>query len=164
MTRQHRVARFTRQLSALAVSVAVFVTVPQVPGHAEQGFGAPIGPQETQHSWNVEAHMNVAPVADSDRRRDEYGLYNADTAYNGVYDRARLYRVDLASQMWVGSLLPPSLHRITCRSAQSALERSGTWTGALRADGSCSSGEPTDWAVGNFLNFDAGLHETDSEM
>lgn len=108
--------------------------------------------------------MNVAPVADSDRRRDEYGLYNADTAYNGVYDRARLYRVDLSSQAWVGSLLPPSLPRVTCRPARAALEHQGTWTGALKSDGSCGVGEPTDWAVGNFLNFDANLHETDSEL
>jgi hypothetical protein len=44
------------------------------------------------------------------------------------------------------------------------LERNGAWTGQLNANGTCGSGEPTEWAMGNFLNFQAGLYEEDAAL
>lgn len=87
------------------------------------------------------------------------GDYDSDTIYAGVHDPNRIYRVVLGSDRWAGARHPARVRDVTCRDARNALERRGAWTGQLNANGTCGSGEPTDWATGNFLNFQADLDD-----
>lgn len=81
-------------------------------------------------------------------------LYNPDVAYPGIYEGKRLYYNAHGSDLWKGMLKPAFLKDVTCADAKRTLSISGLWRGALNKNGSCGIAEgPTEWAVGNYLNF-----------
>lgn len=81
--------------------------------------------------------------------------YTATATYEGVFDSNRLYKVLHSSGSWGGSPRPSLVRDVVCRDARTALERDGSWKGALMSTGACGVGEPTEWATGNYLNFQA---------
>ena len=83
-------------------------------------------------------------------------LYNPEVVYPGIYEAKRLYYKGHESDVWKGMLKPAFLKDVTCTDAKKALSISGSWNGHLNKNGSCGTkAEPTDWAVGNYLNFQA---------
>jgi hypothetical protein len=82
--------------------------------------------------------------------------YDPHASYQGVYEKDRVYRKRAGSELWFGVKKPSKVYTVKCSSAAHSLGTQGTWIGNLREDGSCgSSAEPGEWAVGNYLNFNA---------
>lgn len=105
----------------------------------------------------------VAALSDKGLDAEKSGLYDPSVVYSGMFESERIYRIVAGPETWVGSRRPARSKDITCRDARTSLERKGSWTGPLNADGACGSGEPTDWALGNFLNFQTGLEDAESD-
>jgi hypothetical protein len=103
---------------------------------------------------------SVVMSASAEPRRS----YTPTAVYEGVFEPNRLYKVVHGSGSWGGSPRPSRVRDVTCRNARTALEHEGFWKGALISTGACGSGEPTEWATGNFLNFQAGLYEKDAAL
>ena len=83
-------------------------------------------------------------------------LYNPEVAYPGIYEANRLYYKGHGSTLWKGMLKPAFLKDVTCTDAKRTLSISGLWKGYLNKNGSCGIAEgPTEWAIGNYLNFQA---------
>ena|SRR3990167_5192906 len=81
-------------------------------------------------------------------------LYNPEVAYPVVYEAKRLYYKGHGSDVWKGISKPAFLKDVTCTDAKKTLSISGSWNGHLNKNGSCGAkAEPTDWAIGNYLNF-----------
>lgn len=111
------------------------------------GMAVPVGDPATG--------MGVVMSASAEPRRS----YTPTEVYEGVFEPNRLYKVVHALGSWGGSPRPARVRDVTCRDARTALERQGLWNGALTAAGACGSGEPTEWAAGNFLNFQAARQD-----
>lgn len=80
--------------------------------------------------------------------------YNPRTIYAGPFQDQVLYYRNPGSTLWQQGF-EKELHAVTCRSAVNSFRTSGTWQGQLKADGSCAGpGEPSEWALGNRLNYD----------
>ncbi|MFZ5876901.1 MAG: hypothetical protein ACOYXU_10905 [Nitrospirota bacterium] len=76
-----------------------------------------------------------------------------------MFESARIYHITHHTEGWAGSKRPALLNQITCREARTALQERGFWRGPLSVTGGCGSGEPTEWATGNFLNFQSNRHD-----
>lgn len=144
-TGNQKATRFSAVLLGLTVALAT--------PHASGSDLRRIGPADTADRATVRIASNA------DRRV----VYDPEEIYAGVYAPDQLYRVVLGSERWAGSRRPARVREVTCRDARHALERNGFWTGPLDPDGSCGAGEPTDWATGNFLNYQADLQDENSD-
>jgi hypothetical protein len=110
------------------------------------------------------APYSVTRVASDSEHTPDHAGYNPEEVYPGMFESARLYKVVLHTQGWAGSRRPARVNQITCRDARTALEKRGFWRGQLSVTGVCGSGEPTEWATGNFLNFQASRHHEESDL
>lgn len=110
-------------------------------------------------------HSNVLRVTDDSRDgvkpKSKDTLYIPSITYPGIYETNRLYRMSFDSTSWVGSKHPAFLKEVTCSDARKRLSQSGSWTGLLMKDGACGmNSEPSEWALGNLLNYQAGISTT----
>ena len=103
------------------------------------------------------ASVAVSASAEPEKR------YTPAAVYEGVFEPNRLYKVIHGSGSWGASPRPSRVRDVTCRDARTGLERDGYWKGALISTGACGSGEPTEWATGNFLNFQAAHQDDESD-
>jgi hypothetical protein len=130
--------------------------------------GAPVAPTTDQWNGNrvqVERTENVSVVRlVSETDSDQRDVYDPSEVYQGAYDTDRIYRVVLGPQTWRVNPRPERLRDVTCREARTALSQVGTWYGRILQDGSCVSGDETNWAMGNFLNFQMRPHKTDADL
>ncbi len=92
------------------------------------------------------------------------GSYDPAEVYKGSHETQHVYKVVLGQQMWKPNRRPAMLREVSCRDARRALEQQGVWTGRLGNDGSCKGGDETQWATGNYLNFQAGPQATDADL
>lgn len=112
----------------------------------------------TDQRWNLPHWLSA-----TEAHAEEAGSYDATVVYSGMFESEQIYKIVLGPGTWAGSRRPARSKEVTCRDARTALERKGWWTGPLNADGACGSGEPSDWALGNFLNFQTGLEDAESD-
>ena len=146
--------------------LAVILTVAPASGMSDQkgSFLESLSTTETHAaSASVESPAVVAALSGKGRHAEEGGLYDPSVVYSGIFESKQIYKIVVGPETWAGSRRPARIQQVTCRDARTALERKGSWTGPLNADGACGSGEPTDWALGNFLNFQAGLEDAESD-
>jgi len=88
--------------------------------------------------------------------------YNPAAVYTGAYVTGSIYYRNPGATVWTRVTQPGSLKKISCGNALSHLQREGAWKGHLNPDGSCGpTSEPSDWAVGNWLNYQDSLPDTD---
>jgi hypothetical protein len=118
---------------------------------AALGMAMPVG-------GNAAGASVVMSAADDPRRS-----YTATATYEGVFEPNRLYKILHSSGSWGGSPRPSLVRDVTCRAARTALEQDGSWKGALMSTGDCGAGEPTEWATGNYLNFQAERQDKESD-
>ena len=81
--------------------------------------------------------------------------YNPNVVYAGNFKSDLLFCKNAESGAWRRVRKLDRLRYVTCTDALQQLRQSGTWKGHLNIkDGSCgSSGEPLDWAMGNWINY-----------
>ncbi len=80
--------------------------------------------------------------------------YNPSLTYPGSYVPTTLYIRHSRLGPWKRGFSRQYPKGISCRDALNSFGRSGLWNGHLKPDGSCGTlGEPTEWALGNRLNF-----------
>ena len=90
--------------------------------------------------------------------------YNPAAVYTGAYVTEFIYYRNPGAAVWTRVSRPASLSRISCGDALYHLKREGAWKGHLNPDGSCGpTSEPSDWAVGNWLNYQDSLPGTDTQ-
>ena len=79
--------------------------------------------------------------------------YIPEMTYPGVFEKYRLY-YRRSPAFWKGTKRPAKIFSVKCQSALNSLSTTGTWTGNLNSDGSCTPPvEPAEWATGNYLNY-----------
>jgi hypothetical protein len=82
------------------------------------------------------------------------GPYNPAQRYAGSYTPKALFYKNPGSIYWQ-RVADDFLKRVKCPDALGHLQRDGLWKGHLKKDGSCGPlDEPSDWAVGNRLNYE----------
>jgi hypothetical protein len=85
------------------------------------------------------------------------GPYNPAQRYNGSYTPKALFYKNPGSTYWQ-RVADDFLRRVKCPNAMDHLRKDGLWKGHLNKDGSCGPlDEPSDWAVGNRLNYEEML-------
>lgn|GEM_PF-1332118 len=109
----------------------------------------------------------ILVVADNSKKETTVDApYNPMVSYPGKYEADQLYRKNLSTGAWKVRSHPAHLKDVNCFEAKAKLGERGLWKGNLNQDGSCEgSGEASDWAVGNFLNFQfqENMNTTDTE-
>lgn len=82
--------------------------------------------------------------------------YNPAQVYKGSYGTNALYYRNPGSNQWKFGFGKSSFNEwVECRDALKQLGESGLWKGHLKPDGSCGSvAEPSEWALGNRLNYE----------
>lgn len=109
---------------------------------------------------------SVATAAGKDQGRPGQGIaaYNPAAVYTGAYVTESIYYKNPGASVWTRVSRPASLSRVSCGDALYHLKREGAWKGHLNPDGSCGpTSEPSDWAVGNWLNYQDSLPDTDTQ-
>jgi len=82
--------------------------------------------------------------------------YNSSVTYTGSYDNSGLYYRNPGNPKWM-VVLKNGIEGLKCSDAVKQLKRSGRWMGHLNSDNSCGpTAEPSEWALGNRINFEAG--------
>ncbi len=119
---------------------------------------------EAQAAAEKRADQPAARTVSNQDRASDDGAYHPEETYQGVYAPSQLYRIVFGTDTWAGSRRPARVNQITCRDARTALEQRGFWRGQLSVTGACESGEPTEWATGNFLNFQTNRHHEDTDL
>ena len=90
--------------------------------------------------------------------------YNPTTEYNGAYESDFIYYKNPGASVWLRVTNLDRLRHISCPDALRSLNKQGTWRGHLNPDGSCGpTSEPSDWALGNWLNYRDSLPDTDEQ-
>jgi hypothetical protein len=117
----------------------------------------------TAPAWSIDDHRFFADtrtsfilkVADNPKNEGILGTqYNPMVSYPGDFEADQIYRKNLSTGAWKSRSRPAHLKDVSCFEAKSQLSERGLWKGNLNQDGSCGgSAEASDWAVGNFLNF-----------
>ena len=100
--------------------------------------------------------MPVAVLADDHGKKEkseEVRVYDHRVIYEGIFDSERIYKMIDKESQWVGSTSPRTLIQVRCAAALIALEEQGSWYGRLNYDGTCTKGDPIEWAMGNYFNF-----------
>jgi hypothetical protein len=81
--------------------------------------------------------------------------YNPKIVYSGNHGGNILFMKNSKQAPWRRIPGLDRLRQVTCADALMHLQQEGTWQGHLNLDGSCGSlGEPSDWAMGNRINYD----------
>lgn len=113
-------------------------------------------PRGTEHvPWHQA--LRVANERSATKTVDFEQPYDASIAYEGIFNSSRLYKVPSGTEHVVGSRRPALLKDVVCAEARKVLDRKGQWVGNLDERGRCGpSPEPSQWAVGNFLNYQSG--------
>ena len=79
--------------------------------------------------------------------------YNPSVVYSGQFNSNAVYFHNRRNPVWYLGI-KQELVAIKCRAAQESFMRTGRWGGHFEPDSSCGgTSEPTEWAVGNWLNF-----------
>jgi hypothetical protein len=100
--------------------------------------------------------LTVVAVDESRAETRVNGGYDPKASYQGIYEKDRVYAKRHGADLWVGSAKPAKIYSVKCSSAAQSLG-SGIWIGNLNTNGTCGpAAEPTEWAMGNYLNFMAG--------
>ena len=165
MNSQRASNRSGSHISGLVVGLVALLATSHASGSSAQAADLPYHLRATPgQAWNPVDRLAVRTVSDKGRQSDQHGSYDPSVVYPGIYESDQVYKMLAGPQTWAGSRRPARVQHVTCRDARTALERKGLWNGALNAAGDCRSGEPTDWAIGNFLNFQAGLEDGESSL
>ena len=110
--------------------------------------------------WILAAIVTAEPQ-DQKNTGPTIAAYNPNAVYTGTYVPELVYNKNSGASVWIRVTRLDRLRFISCDSALTGLRREGTWQGHLNADGSCgSSSEPSDWALGNWLNYRDSLPDT----
>jgi len=128
----------------IALSFAYGMAVTVLPTGAQAADFAPRGSAVTTEATQVGAQVL------------RVGSYDPSRVYVGFHESQRVYKLVQGPQTWKLHQRPAIVRDVTCREARQALEQEGLWTGRLANDGSCRTGDETQWASGNYLNFQAG--------
>ena len=98
----------------------------------------------------------VAGVAGAATGMKPKGGYNPTQTYNGPYGSIIVYYRETFRAKWRRGITGTFPNGVTCPDALSHFKGSGLWQGHLKLNGSCGiPDEPSEWAVGNRLNYDA---------
>jgi hypothetical protein len=85
-------------------------------------------------------------------------VYIPKAIYPGDYNPDVLMYRNPGSDAWQRVHNLDRLRHVACRDALEQLQREGKWQGHLNPDGTCgSTAEPSDWILGNRLNYDDSL-------
>ncbi|TWJ32437.1 hypothetical protein JN12_00877 [Geobacter argillaceus] len=97
----------------------------------------------------------VPAVADDGNRPAEKRIsYDPAIMYPGPYTPEHLFYKNPKGPVWLQWTAGDFTRKVTCSGALKRLKRKGVWQGHLKPDGSCGSpAEPSDWAVGNWINY-----------
>lgn len=92
---------------------------------------------------------------------NEESSYIPGTTYNGEFIPARIYYRNPRSAVWQRMSASDNYRDVvTCHTALTALESTGSWRGHLLQDGSCGpQEEPAYFALGNRINYDILLDQ-----
>jgi hypothetical protein len=102
----------------------------------------------------------LAQQAGQQGKGEKIAVYNPLYIYKGDYQPDVLLFKNPWSTDWQRLPKLDYLQKVTCQDALAALNKVGKWKGNLRMDGSCGSpAEPSDWAMGNRLNYENELDE-----
>jgi hypothetical protein len=83
--------------------------------------------------------------------------YQPTLTYTGQYVPNMLYYRNSPAGKWQRGLKGLYSKGLSCSDALRNFGRTGRWWGHLMPDGSCGpTAEPSEWALGNRLNFEAG--------
>lgn len=86
--------------------------------------------------------------------------YDPLILYPGDYQADALLFRNPGSMVWQRIPRLDSLRQVSCRDALDHLKSEGKWQGHLRPGGSCGSlAEPSDWIMGNRLNYEDALEQ-----
>jgi hypothetical protein len=84
--------------------------------------------------------------------------YDPLIVYPGDYQADALLFRNPGTMVWQTIPRLERLQNVSCKDALDHLTGEGKWQGHLRPDGSCGSrAEPSDWIMGNRLNFEDAL-------
>ncbi len=91
---------------------------------------------------------------DGGRPADRKDSYDPSLLYPGNYAPERLFYKNPNGTIWLPWLAGDFGKKVKCAGALKGFKRRGVWKGHLNQDGSCGPvAEPSDWAVGNWLNY-----------
>lgn len=80
--------------------------------------------------------------------------YDPAIMYPGPYTPEQLFYRNPTGTIWIPWSKADFSRKVTCSGALKRLRKGGVWKGHLNKDGSCGPvAEPSDWAVGNWLNY-----------
>ena len=80
--------------------------------------------------------------------------YSPAIIYPGPFTPEHLFYRNPSSTVWLPWRAVDFTKKVTCSDAVKRLKRHGVWKGHLNRDGSCGpAAEPSQWAVGNWLNY-----------
>ena len=87
--------------------------------------------------------------------------YNPAMTYEGKYTKDVVYLRNRNNPNWYQGRRGVYPQNVLCRDALRSFSINGKWKGHFRADGSCgSTAEPTEFALGNRLNYDDSVKRT----
>lgn len=80
--------------------------------------------------------------------------YDPAILYPGPYTPEYLFYKNPRGTIWLPWSKADFSRKVSCSGALKRLKKRGVWKGHLNPDGSCGPvAEPSDWAVGNWLNY-----------
>jgi len=80
-------------------------------------------------------------------------IYDPSIVYSGSFRTNAIYLHNRRNPVWYPGL-KEELDFINCQAAQDSFRRTGRWSGHFGLKSSCGdTSEPTEWAIGNWLNF-----------
>jgi hypothetical protein len=86
--------------------------------------------------------------------------YNPVVSYPGKFENSVLYFRNSNKSNWMRGEISRFPDAVSCHDAIVHINRTGLWKGHFKSDGSCGpTGEPTDWALGNRLNYEAAMQQ-----
>ncbi|WP_306532956.1 hypothetical protein [Geobacter sp.] len=81
--------------------------------------------------------------------------YVPATIYPGPYEPEQLFYRSPNGVIWLRWSAKDFTKSVTCRGTLKSLKLTGVWQGHLKPNGACgSTAEPSDWALGNWINYD----------
>ena len=111
--------------------------------------------------WNaIPSTTMAADPAGQKTPGKKAALYDPARIYSGDFQPDVLLYKNPRSDAWQRVTKLDRLQYVTCQDALAHLNREGKWQGHLNPDGSCgSTAEPSDWVMGNRLNYENDLEE-----
>jgi len=90
--------------------------------------------------------------------------YNPSQVYSGSYEPEIVYYRPSQKTFWRRGLNGTFPENVNCPEALNSLMRGVLWKGRINLKGACrETDEPSEWAVGNRLNFDENAHPSATE-